>query len=153
MITAGELCNRAVVIAYPEDTVQEAARLMRDHHVGALVIVEQRADGKRVPVGVVTDRDLVVGVLARDVEHLSRLMIGDVMMSSEVVTAREEDSALDLFTRMRTQGVRRLPVVDSSGALVGIIAFDDLVGFIAEMASNLERVVSHEVAIEEQRRP
>ena len=62
-MTVGELCNRAVVFAREEETVREAARRMRDMHVGDLVIVREE-DGRRVPVGIVTDRDLVVGPLA-----------------------------------------------------------------------------------------
>ena len=152
MITVGELCNRAVVIVGKEDTLQEAARLMRDHHVGALVIAEER-DGKRFPIGMVTDRDLVVGVLAREVEHLGQLMVRDVVTSWDVVTAGEDESALELFKRMRAFGVRRLPVIDAGGALVGIVAFDDLVGLLAEFMTDLDRVLTREVAVEEERRP
>src|SRR5512139_2208636 len=117
-MTAGELCSRTVVFAERDMGLVEAARLMRDHHVGALVVVDQ-ANGKRVPVGVLTDRDIAVAVVAKEVDART-LRVGEVM-SGEPITVREQDSVLDALRVMRARGVRRVPVTDAQGALVGIL--------------------------------
>jgi CheY-like chemotaxis protein len=134
-MTVGEFCNRDVVIIYRESGIGEAARRMRAHHVGDLVVVEER-EGSRFPTGILTDRDLVVGVLADDLEHLHLLTVGAVM-TSELVTIDTERDLEEALRRMRVHGVRRLPVVDARGALVGIVAFDDLVELVAHEVSAL----------------
>ena len=84
-----EICSRVVVVAEPHTDLREAARLMRDHHVGALVVVEKREGGAR-PVGIVTDRDIVVEVVAATGVTPESLTVRDVI-SSELVLAPETD--------------------------------------------------------------
>lgn len=103
---------------------------MRDDHVGDVVVVEERGE-HRVPVGLVTDRDIVVGLLAKDVEHIARLNVGDLLIS-DVITARESEDVTTVLDRMRHYGVRRVPVVNPDGELVGIFAVDDLLAILAE---------------------
>ena len=138
-MTAGELCSRTVVFAERDMGLVEAARLMRDHHVGALVVVDQ-ADGKRVPVGVLTDRDIAVAVVAKEVDART-LRVGEVM-SGEPITVREQDSVLDALRLMRARGVRRVPVTDAQGALVGILAADDVLEGIADELGDLARAIA-----------
>lgn len=149
MTTAGEICNRDVVHAHRDTPVAEAARLMREHHVGDLVVLDGR-EGEQTPVGIVTDRDLVVEVLAAGVRP-EDLTVGDVM-SDDLVTAREEDGLLDLIRRMRAKGVRRVPVVDRAGALVGILAVDDLIELLAEQVTDLAKLIAREQTRERERR-
>lgn len=137
----GEICNREVIIVQRDTTVQEAARLMRQHHVGALVVVEE-VSGKRKPVGVVTDRDLVVEVLATQLDA-GAITAGDIMLQ-ELVTVPESSGVFEVIQFMRAKGVRRLPVVDGQGALVGIVALDDLLSLLAEELSELSALVSRE---------
>jgi CBS domain-containing protein len=141
-MTAGELCIREVVIVRREQSIIEAARLMREHHVGDLVIIEEE-DGQRIPVGILTDRDLVVGVLALDLDHLHTLAVGDVVIA-DLVTAREEESYADVIKRMRSFGVRRIPVVNEKGGLEGILSMDDLLGQISEELSDLAGLIARE---------
>ena len=143
-MTAGESCNREVVIIHREGTIPEAAKLMRKYHVGDLVVVEERDLG-RIPVGIVTDRDLVVEVLAQDVD-LDAVTIGDVM-SFDLVTAEEEETIRETVKKMRSRGVRRMPVVDKSGVLQGILTVDDLIELYAEALCDL-----HAVTVREQKR-
>ena len=138
-MTAGELCSRTVVFAERDMGLVEAARLMRDHHVGALVVVDQ-ANGKRVPVGVLTDRDIAVAVVAKEVDART-LRVGEVM-SGEPITVREQDSMLDALRLMRARGVRRVPVTDAQGALVGILAADDVLEGIADELGDLARAIA-----------
>ncbi|WP_324781085.1 CBS domain-containing protein [Thiobacillus sedimenti] len=137
----GEICNREVVIAETSLPVTEAAQLMRAHHVGDLVVVEERA-GRRHPVGIVTDRDIVVEVVAAGVNP-EALKVGDIM-GSDVATVREGEGLFEALRYMRDKGVRRMPVVDAAGGLVGILTLDDLLGLLAEEMMELAKLVSHE---------
>lgn len=140
-MAVGELCKREVVVAERSMSVTEAARLMRTHHVGDLVVVEPAA-GRRQPVGIVTDRDIVIEVVAAGVNP-EALKVGDIM-GQEVATVRESEGLFEALRRMREKGVRRMPVVDSGGGLVGILTLDDLLGLLAEELTELAKLVSHE---------
>lgn len=146
MRTVGELCERDVVVATPDTTVAAAAKLMRHRHVGSLVIVDRANGGLRHPVGIVTDRDIVVEVTADDL-NANELTVADVM-SEEVVTVRADEGALEAMQIMRSKGVRRLPVVTQDGTLIGFVAFDDLLEVLAEQLQALSRVVAREQARE-----
>ncbi len=124
---------------------------MRDLHVGALVIVEEPAARPR-PVGILTDRDIVVQVLAKAPETLPGLAVKDVM-SSELVLVHETDSVEEAINRMRGRGVRRLPVVDDQGALIGILALDDVLETFAEEIRDLTHVPGREQRREREQRP
>ena len=140
-MAVGEICNREVVIAEKGLSVVAAAQLMRTQHVGDLVVVEVR-DGRKHPVGIVTDRDIVVEVVAAGVNP-EVLKVGDIM-GPEVATVRESDGLFEALRYMRDKGVRRMPVVDRDGALVGILTLDDLLSLLAEEMTELAKLVSHE---------
>ncbi len=146
----GEICNREVVFARPNESVQSAAILMREHHVGSLVVVED-SGGKRIPTGIITDRDIAVGVVALGLDPDATL-VGTVM-SPELVRAREDAGVAETVALMRQKGLRRLPVVDAAGSLVGLVAADDLLELLAEEISGLASIVAREQRREtEQRR-
>jgi CBS domain-containing protein len=145
----GEFCNREVVIVEPDASVGEAVKLMRDRHVGDVVVVEQR-DGQPVPVGMLTDRDIVIEVLAEDVAPQS-VTVRDIM-STSLMTAREEDELVDVVGRMRSHGVRRVPVVNAQGGLEGILVVDDVLELLAEQMSGLAGLVAVEQRRERERR-
>ncbi len=128
-MNAGDLCNREVVVAYRDTPLAEAARLMREHHVGSLLVAIDRGK-ERVPVGILTDRDIVVAVVAKELDPRT-LKVGDVMTAG-IVAAREEDGLSDVLRLMRERGVRRVPVVTESGALAGILTLDDLLEIASE---------------------
>lgn len=140
-MSVGEVCNREVVIVGRDASILEVTRLMRRHHVGAVVVSEER-DGERVPVGIMTDRDIVVELLAEEVD-LAAVSVGDAM-SFELLTAGEDADLLETLGRMREKGVRRVPVVNRRGALVGILAVDDVIDLIAEQLSELVRLIATE---------
>ena len=140
-MAVGEICNREVVIAEKALSVADVAQLMRKHHVGDLVVVEPR-DGRKHPVGIVTDRDIVVEVVAAGVNP-DTLKVGDIM-GPEVATVRESEGLFEALRYMRDKGVRRMPVVDHEGGLVGILTLDDLLSLLAEEMTELAKLVSHE---------
>ena len=140
-----EICNRSVVVTPAKTSVQEASRLMREHHVGSLVVVEETARGRR-PVGIVTDRDVVIEVVAAGVAPAT-VTVGEIMRP-ELVTAREADEAWDTIRVMRQRGVRRVPVVGDDGLLVGIVTVVDLLEILAEQLDGLAKVISAELTRE-----
>jgi CBS domain-containing protein len=141
-MTAGDICNRNVVVAPKTETVVDAAKRMRMAHVGDIIVVEAR-QGRHVPVGIVTDRDIVVSLVAGDADHVSYLNLDD-MMSDDLVTAKEQDSIEAALLRMRERGVRRLPVVDAAGTLVGILTLDDLWRHFTQQQSLLVELMANE---------
>jgi CBS domain-containing protein len=145
-MTIGDICTRVTVFTTRETTVAEAAKLMRQHHVGTLVVVEDVNGGKRVPVGIVTDRDAVVEVMATGLDP-NAITVGDIMVQ-DLVTARETEGVLETMQIMRYKGVRRLPIVGKSGELIGIVSIDDLLEVLAEEISELAKVISREQARE-----
>jgi len=136
-----EICNREVTIVQRETTVHEAAKLMRQHHVGSVVVVDE-SKGMRIPVGIVTDRDLVVEIMAPDLVQMV-ITVGDIM-PPKLVTVKDSMGIYESIRYMRAEGVRRLPVVDGKGALIGILALDDLLELLAEELLELSRLVRHE---------
>ncbi len=140
-MSIGDYCNREVVITVQDGSIREAAQLMRRHHVGDLVVVDSDA-GQRWPVGILTDRDLVLAVLAQDVAP-EEVTVGDVM-SAEPALAREDEDLWDTLYRMQSWGVRRLPVVNGMGTLEGIITVDDLLELFTEYLHDLVKVVTRE---------
>jgi CBS domain-containing protein len=130
-----------VVVASRDTPVLEGAKLMRRYHVGDVVVTDE-AGSRRVPVGIVTDRDIVVEVLAQDLDP-GTLSLGDIM-SDDLVTLRESEGILQTIELMSTRGARRAPVVDSNGGLVGIVAVDDLLELLAQELGGLVKLVSRE---------
>jgi CBS domain-containing protein len=148
-MSIGEICNREVVFCRKGETTQQAAELMRRHHVGCLVVVDESRECPR-PLGVITDRDLVVEILAGNV-FPETVVVGDVM-SYDLATAREDEDMWEVVRRMRAKGVRRLPIVDEAGALVGIVTMDDMVEFLAEEFSGLVKLLARQREREEKTR-
>ncbi len=126
--------RKALVTAAPETSVRTLAVLMRDRHVGAVIITE-----KDRPVGIVTDRDVVSRVVAPDRDPLS-LRARDIM-STDLVVAREGTPLADVTERMRARGIRRVPVVDGRGRLVSIITLDEVLVVVGDEIANLGRAV------------
>ena len=143
------LCNREVTLAYENERIDEIARRMRERHVGSVIVVPR--DNGSTPVGVLTDRDIVVEVLAAGLDYRN-VTVGEVM-SREPATVREDDDVVDALRIMRTHGVRRLPVMARSGALAGIVAIDDLLEFFAGQVDDVVRAIGREQKQEAQVRP
>jgi len=148
-MSAGEYCNREVIVVARSESVRDAVNLMRQHHVGTVVVVEETGD-KPKPVGILTDRDIVLEILAEDVD-LDSVNIGDVM-SFELATVDENTKLLDAVRLMKEKGVRRLPVINTNGGLEGILSVDDVIDLLAEELSNISRLISREQHREERKR-
>ncbi|HEX5391719.1 MAG TPA: CBS domain-containing protein [Rhodocyclaceae bacterium] len=145
----GEFCNRQVVVAPSDTTVLKAAQLMRHHHVGCLVVIAVNSSPK-CPAGIVTDRDLVMEVLAKEVAPDS-ITLGDLLVG-KLHSVRSDVGVFDTLRYMRDLGVRRMPVVDADGELTGIVTLDDCVSLLAEELAALARLINCEQRHEERQR-
>jgi CBS domain-containing protein len=132
------------------EKVIDAAKRMRTSHVGALVVVENR-NGRHYPLGIITDRDIVVGVVSGDPEHILYVLASEIM-SEDLVTAKEYDTIEAALKKMEAHGVRRLPIVDDDGALVGILTLDDILQYLTAQQSELVALVAREQRHERQYR-
>lgn len=146
---AGQLCTLNVVTCDRNTTVLEASKLMRENHVGDIVVVEKN-DDRIAPIGILTERDIAVSVVAEEAEPKS-VLVSEVM-SSPAVTAYEWEDGFRLPRRMRRLGVRRIAVIDDAGSLVGIVTEDDLLKFIGDYLVELSHVSTRQMIFEEKRR-
>jgi CBS domain-containing protein len=142
----GDLCKRQVVTAAPEATLSDVAKLMRSNHVGSVVVV----DATRKPVGIITDRDIVVEVVAAELDPKT-VRVEEVMTRHPTLAIENDDAAWSLKV-MRDRGVRRLPVMNDAGELCGIVALDDLLESAATSLVDVVQAIGTERLIEGQRR-
>lgn len=145
----GEICTTSPIACSRDESIQGAALLMRTHHVGDVIVVDQ-PDGERIPVGIVTDRDIVVSVIALGLDPAS-LLVGDIM-SDDLLSCSENDDVYETIERMRQRGIRRMPVLNAHGSLSGIVSVDDLLGFLAEEMGELARIAPHQQSQEKRAR-
>lgn len=148
-MNVGDICSRAVVSIGADEPAQQAAELMRRYHVGTLVVT-QPASGGDEPVGVITDRDIVIAVVAQQVNP-DTLTVGDIM-SGEPLIAEEHDDVNDVLDDMRRESVRRIPVVDDAGILVGVFALDDLLQLLATQLNLVAGIVGSQRSEERRKR-
>jgi CBS domain-containing protein len=139
-MTAGEVCNRQIVFTTPETSIVDAVGLMKTHHVGDVVVVHE-PDGDRVPVGILTDRDVALAV--ERLLRLPQLRVADVMTAG-LVTSPENENLYDALKKMQAHGIRRLPVVNDRGGLEGLLTFDDVIELLSEELTDLAKLVARE---------
>ncbi len=135
------ICTPDVICCGPATSVQAAASLMRLKHTGDLVVVDDPEED-RIPLGVITDRDIVVEVIANCLNPATTAVRS--LLRTPIVIAQEHEDASEALERMRTHAVRRLPIVSSEGKLVGIITLDDLLQLVAADINALVEIVSRE---------
>jgi len=140
-----DVCVRDVVVASRETTVRKAARLMVENHVGNVVVIEE-IGGRKIPVGIITDRDIVRNVVAEGLDA-DAFTLGD-LGARELVTTGQDQGIYECMQQMRINGIRRMPVVDRKGGLVGIISLDDLIQLLADEMSELAKLIVREQARE-----
>jgi CBS domain-containing protein len=124
-----QLYEKDVVCLKASNTVFDAAKEMLENHVGDVVVVEEK-NGKTVPVGMVTDRDIVISSIAKKLNPESVLL--SEIMANNIVTASEEANLSDLIKCIYDEGVSRLPIVDSSGTLKGVLSSKRLFQYLAQ---------------------
>jgi CBS domain-containing protein len=141
LMSVKRVCIKDVLTVAEDTDVLELARLMGDEHVGCVVVVRDRR-----PVGILTDRDVVLKVVAAG-SNPADVQARDIM-SRDLVTAGVDDDPLDVTRIMRDKGLRRVPVVDTQGMLAGIVTLDDLFLLLASEIWNLAGAVESGVRLE-----
>ena len=125
-MSVGRICQRDVDVVRQDESVQAAAERMRQRTVGCLVVVEKG----QTPIGMLTDRDLVLRVVAES-RNSATTTVGEVMTKCPAVVHDETPIEMALGL-MRRRGFRRLPVVDVNGTLAGLVTLDDILMLLAE---------------------
>jgi len=136
-----DVCVRSVVHVNRDTTIQEAAQLMRQHHVGDLIVADADHEGLW-PVGIITDRDIVLSVVAPKLDA-SVITVSDVM-ANDLVTCREDMGVSEVIHKMRAKGVRRMPIVSERGDLVGVVSIDDVIELLAEELTEASKLIARE---------
>ncbi len=139
----GEMCSRGVVSVFESASLRDVAILMKERHIGAVVVVS-KFPATAQPVGIITDRDIVRAQL-QHVADLSRLRVADVMTKSPV-TLRSEDELEHAIATLRAHSVRRAPVVNALGELVGFLSTDDLIAELARQVTTLAQLLERQPA-------
>ncbi len=121
-----KICQREVDVASPHESVLAIARRMHQRKVGTLVVV----DSEQVPVGIITDRDIAVRIVSEGRD--ARTTRVSEVMTPRPTTAGEKTTIEFALSTMRSTGCRRLPVVDTSGKLVGVVTLDDILGLLCD---------------------
>lgn len=145
----GATCRRSPIAIASTESITAAAQLMREQHVGFLVVY-QLGDDLRRPIGVLTDRDIIVGVIAKKVDP-EALRVDDLMTRQPLVANDNEDLS-DVLQAMRLAGIRRVPVVDARGALVGVVSIDDVFDIITGFMCDITGAVQNEQRMERRAR-
>jgi len=152
IVNAGQLCNRNPVTVGRADELIRVAQLMREKHIGYLVVVEPNvADQSLRPVGVITDRDIVISVVAREADPRA-LCAGDIM-TRQLATVGAAEPVEKAVREMRRVGVRRLPVIGQRGELVGVLSIDDVLEVLAGDLRDVAVSIRNERIIEGALRP
>lgn len=139
-----ELFTSAVVRVGRSTTLQDAAKLMRKQHVGALVVTDEGLERDR-PLGIVTDRDIVIKAIADGLPV--QTAVGEIMTQA-LATVLRTDTLTQALDLMRTRGVRRLAVAEANGELAGIVSLDDIVERLAGEVGALHGILGNELARE-----
>lgn len=141
-MTIGAICNRKVITVKPEDSVFQAASLMRQHHIGDVVVAKKHQD-MIIPIGIVTDRDVVVEITATGLDPQA-ITVGDIM-PSVIETIKDSAGVMDALRLMSKKGIRRLPVVNDDGALTGIFTMDDALTLLAKEIGMIGGLLAQEL--------
>lgn len=149
---AGELCVRDVVTATADEPVTDVARRMAEYDVGDVIVVVEQPFALPQPVGIVTDRDLVVQVLAHPDRVPAEVTLGD-LDHRELVVAHEDDEVEAVIAKLRQHTIRRIPIVDAQGGLQGVLSIDDVLGWMRDQLQAATRTLERQAGGPRQSRP
>lgn len=137
-ITVEQACVHTVVMIEHDLPIVQCAKIMHDDQIGSLIITDVR-DGLCLPIGILTDRDITIKVVAFSLDPY--VFTARDIMTQPLVTARMDESLVSVLARMKLHGIRRVPVVSSTGALLGILEADDIWEIFTEEVDSLERII------------
>lgn len=146
-MSVGEICNRHVTIIGKQDSIHAAARLMRDYSVTNLIVVES-CGGINMPVGILSDRDIVIAIIAEGLPS-DTVTVGNLMTDTHLI-ANDNDDVMATLKRMRLKGVRRIPVVSDQHGLVGVLSIDNILEALSEQLNDIDQIIIREQLNKEQ---
>ena len=141
-MTIKKIYNKKVITAFYDTSIYEIAKLMKKYNVGDIVIVNK--EGKNIPVGIITDRDIIIKLIADEID-LKEISASDIM-NSDLLLLTEQSGILEGLDMVSARGTRRAPVVDFSGELVGIVTADDFTVLIADEMESYAKLVRKQLA-------
>lgn len=130
-----DVVNRQVVCVEPDTKVAEVARIMSERNVGSVLVCDENK-----PKGILTDRDIVIRCIAQNVDVNDCTV--EQVVSEPIEAVKETDGIYDVIRKMKNQGVRRVPVVDKKGDVIGIISFDDLIVLLGKEMADLSETAN-----------
>lgn len=139
------LCKTGVITIEKKASLREASNLMHKEHVGSLVVVEA-FDSKRIPCGIITDRDLALTLGTSSNPQTVKV---EQIMQSQPITANLNDGLSDVILKMRQYGIKRLPVIDEFGSLYGLISTDDILSLMGDEINNLAKISEVQIKVEQ----
>ncbi len=146
-MNVGEICTRNYIYVSHQDSVLDVARIMRQQHVGSVVVVDN--NGEMRPQGLITDRDLVLEVLAAQIDPT--VLKAEDILTCELICVTETHDVKEALKYLRYYGVRRAPVVNVDGVLVGIFCIEDSLATLSQEFSELVKLLSNELINENSR--
>lgn len=138
------ICKTELVTIDKSATIKDAAKLMKSKHVGS-VIVTEGFNGKRIPFGIITDRDIALTLAS---ESKPQDLPIQQIMQSRPITIKTNEGIYETIMKMRENGIKRLPVVNDDGSLYGVVCADDLLSLMGEEINNLAKITNAQVNIE-----
>ena len=141
-MSISSICNHEVVTVKADATVLEAAQLMRSQHAGDVVVIKENLD-QTIPLGIITDRDVVIEVVATELD-CRVITVSDIMVR-HLSVVKESAGVFETIKIMTSKGIRRLPVVDEHGSLIGIVTLDDLLILLSNEIGSLTKLVTREL--------
>lgn len=136
-MSLGNLCRREIVCVDRGATIEEVARLMEEKNIGSIIVVEERK-----PMGIVTDRDILLRVINRGLDS-ERTSVADVM-TKQIVTLREDMGLFEALQQVKGKGIRRFPIVDAKGNLQGIMTLDDILYLLGKEMADIASIIEEE---------
>lgn len=143
-----DLCSKDLVLIEKGASLLRAAQLMKKHHVGSVIVVESK--GKSKPVGILTDRDIVLGGVAESLPLSTKVMD---LMSSEIIKVSKKKGIAEVIEKMESKGIRRMIVVDDEDNACGLVSYDDVLRLIFQELNSLGKLVEREQNNEKNHRP
>lgn len=141
-MSIGKLFKREVITAPRDMSVNDAAKLMKKNKIGDIVVINDESGG--VPVGIFTDRDITVKIVAEEVDPRS-LCVGDAM-SEELLILKEHFGIREAVDLMCAKGIRRAPITNPDGKITGIVSIDDLILLLADELGSIAKLINKQIA-------
>jgi CBS domain-containing protein len=137
-----DIIQKNVTVIQPEATLKDAAKLMFKNNVGTVIVVDKLNGARKTPIGIVTDRDIVL-TLGKKGELDPNCSVRD-LMTSNVIVCSPDDGVYETIQKMRTNRIRRIPVINSKDHLIGVIAVDDFIRLLGAELNDLSLVIDLE---------